>query len=148
MANFTITADSAPVYDDWGWSDHWDCYDWMLWHKALVGKYGADKANTMFITAYQNAGFLADSYNCRTLNSDFIGYAKDNGFYDGLFEGIGGLIVKPIAIGQSALQGTENLVEGATKTANVLKYAVPALFIVASIGLVWFGYDKFIKNSA
>jgi hypothetical protein len=37
----TITADSKPDYDDWGWDDYWDIEDWMKWHKELCKRYSA-----------------------------------------------------------------------------------------------------------
>lgn len=135
---YVITADSLPVYDGWGWDDYWSAGDWMDWHKKMEKAFGIDEANRRFINAYQNAGTGAASFDWRTFNSDFKKYAKDNNFYDALFDGIAGLIVKPISTGTSVI----NSITGGDWLKHV-KYIVIVIVVLALIVI----YFKYIKPS-
>jgi hypothetical protein len=134
--SFVITANSTPVYDAWGPDDHWSCSDWITWHKALKKEFGADKANEIFISAFHKAGFAASSYDCRTFNSDFRKYAKDNGFYDALYDGITGLILKPIGSGNDVVNSASNTISNVGEGAEgITKTAVKAAKIVVISGV-------------
>lgn len=144
---YTITADSIPDYDEWGPDDYWSCADWITWHKAMKSKYGKDEANRRFLSAFHQAGFLASSYDCRSFNSEFRQYSKDNGFYDGLYDGLA-VITQPIGVGtdvvNAAGQTVSNISQGISNTSKAAKYAIPAVILVVSaLVLMWF-YRKFV----
>lgn len=72
---YTITAESKPDYDDWGPDDYWSLEDWITWHKALVKKYGksdkfgSQKADTEWLTAWNKQGFGSGPKNALELPS-------------------------------------------------------------------------------
>jgi len=98
LSEDAITWQSVPLYDEWGWwGEYWSCADWIEWHRQLKTHYGINQANLIFINAFHEAGFGAASYDCRTFNPAFKNYAKDNGFFDALFDGIPGIILQPVS---------------------------------------------------
>jgi hypothetical protein len=73
------TWNNAPDYDQWGVDTSWSCNDWILWHKFLKDKFGKNKANFMWDYAFAQSGSLSSNLDCRTFNSSFRTYVKDNG---------------------------------------------------------------------
>jgi hypothetical protein len=73
------TWNTAPDYDQWGSDTYWTCEDWIMWHKLLKEKFGQNKANFMWDYAFAQSGNLSSNLNCRTFNSSFRTYVKDNG---------------------------------------------------------------------
>lgn len=151
MKNYVITAESSPDYDNWGWDDYWSIRDWMTWHMRMKKEYGKEKANITFLTAWEKQQFLSSPLDARTFDADFKRYAKDNGFYEGLFDpGILKLILKGISLG---LDVTETTIEAASDTAETLrkfiKYGVPIILIALILGTGLWAYKNFIavKNN-
>lgn len=107
-----------PVLDGWGWGDYWGPEHWIMWHKKLTERWGRERANEVFIEWYHKAGIGAASYDWRSFDPTFIAYAKDNGFYDALFVGIGGLLAKVVSTATQAtgdtLNATQDIVQGGT----------------------------------
>lgn len=139
--NFIITAESKPVLDGWGWGDYWSAIDWIKWHTAMKEKFGLPKANEIFITEYHKAGWGAASYDWKTFNQTFIEYAKQNGFYKGLFEGVGGLLSRATAaiadVTTSAgevVAGAGDLAKGAAKSFPLL---IPAVLVLAGAFVIF-----------
>lgn len=124
-----ITANSQPNYDEWGWDDYWSCEDWVEWHKALKNAYGQSQANQTFVQAFHQASFGASSYDCRTFNTAFRTYAKDNGILDALYQGIGVLMIPA----GSAIEIGGNIVGLAVNTSSLLKKIVPLIIILVMI---------------
>ena len=73
-----ITWDSVPDYDQWGIDTSWSCDQWLQWHKALLSKFGKDKAKILWDYAYAKSGNLSSNLDCRTFNSTFKKYVADN----------------------------------------------------------------------
>jgi hypothetical protein len=73
------TWNTAPDYDQWGIDTYWNCNDWILWHKFLKAKFGQNKANFIWNYAFSQSGNLSGNLNCRTFDSSFRNYVKDNG---------------------------------------------------------------------
>lgn len=146
MSNYTITADSTPNLDDWGWDDYWDAQDWMYWHSLMVDKYGLEWANRTFIQAYHSASFGADSYDWRTFNSDFRQYADENGFLDALYDGVLGVITQPIGgaieIGENLGEGISNVSEGVKKSSELISYLLPLLLLFVVVIGGFYVYKK------
>ena len=143
---FYINYLSKPDYDDWGIDDYWSCADWVEWHRQLKAYYGIEQANRIFIEAFQGAGQLSASYDCRSFNSDFRQYAKDNGFYDALYSGISGLVVQPIGWGTDVVDDTGNVIDNITSTvssaSSIIRTAVPLLLITLFVFLILYSYTK------
>lgn len=76
------------------WSDYWSAKTWINWHKAVKAKYGKDRANEVFIIWWEKAPPASPTTDFRSFDNDFIQYAKQEGFYNALFKGLGGLIGK------------------------------------------------------
>lgn len=133
---YPITAQSTPNYDDWGWDQYWNCEDWIAWHKELVKAYGLQQANLRFITAYHQASFGAASYDCRTFNRSFREYARQNGFLDALYQGIGA-IMQPVG---PVIETGSNILDVAVTTSSMLKKLLPLVFILlVVIGMFYIG---------
>lgn len=146
-----ITADSKPVWAYIGlFGDYWKCGDFITWHKELVKKYGLEKANQTFLSEWENAPLINAGYDCRSFNADFKQYAKDNGFYDALFSGIGGLIGKPLSIGAGLVDSAGNVVQNAgdtfEKSSAIVKKVLPVVLIAAAVFVVVYGY-KHLKTA-
>lgn len=148
--NNIITAESKPEWAILGlWGDYWECSDLIKWHKLLVQKWGLEKANEIFISEWNNSPPINVEFNCRSLNDNFKQYAKENGFYDSLFDGISGLLGKTVSAGESVISSTDsavsNVVEGITKSTKILKQAIPIIIIAASIYLIVYTHKKLAK---
>jgi hypothetical protein len=139
MANkkFDITADSFPVFDGWGPDDFWGSSEWIAWHKLLIEKWGLETANELFVEYYHQASMFAANYNWRTFDPVFIAYAKANGFYDGLFSGVLGGIMKPVSVVGDVATQAVNSISGAT---GYIQIIMPLLFIGLLLVLAYKGY--------
>lgn len=72
------TWNTAPDYDQWGIDTYWSCNDWILWHKLLKEKFGQNKANFMWDYSFAQSKSLSSNLDCRTFNSSFRDYVKNN----------------------------------------------------------------------
>lgn len=107
------------------WSDYWGPKTWIKWHQLVKDKYGKDRANEVLIEWFEKAPFGSPTTDYRTFDNEFIQYAKDNGFYNALFKGIGGLLGK--------FASTENkVIEGGTKVIDSVGNAVDSASDIAS----------------
>jgi hypothetical protein len=149
MKSYVITAYSTPDYDSWGPDDYWGVPEWIKWHKLLVEAYGLSEANRIFLKAYHAASFGAASYAWRSTSKEFRDYAKANGFYDGLFEGLGGWLARINAALGSIFETTSETVESAgsaiTNSTTVIRYLLPALIIMAVVAVGYYLFKRFIK---
>ena len=74
-----INWNTVPDYDEWGVDSSWNCQEWIMWHKTLVQKFNKQTANDIWNYAYSKSGSLSSNLDCRTFNSDFRKYVRDNG---------------------------------------------------------------------
>lgn len=117
---------STPDYDGWFFDSYWTARDWLVWHQALKRQYGLEEANIRFVNAWQKQGFGAAPLDARSFDSGFRKYARENGFLDALYYGLGAL-VKPIGAGTDIIEGVS---EGVSITSRIVKYAIPAAAIL------------------
>lgn len=92
---FTITAESKPILDGWGYDDHWSLVDWINWHKALRNKFSSDnktttdkagrtfqynpKADIIWLKEWNKQSFGAEPINSlMNVGSDSFKYIKQN----------------------------------------------------------------------
>jgi hypothetical protein len=138
---------SVPTVAFFPWSDQWSPADWVLWHKALLRVFGLDGANFRFLSAWNEAGDLAP-LSARTFDTNFRAYAKANGFFDGLFSGIGGVIAKPLGVvtdtSNAVASAGSNIAQGVSNSGSVVKYALPVL-VIGLIAFYAYPYFKRIK---
>jgi len=85
----TITADSIPDLDSWGWDSFWGCDEWVMWHKANKAKYGANVAGEKFAEYWNKQTMGAHALDCRTIDSSFRDYIERNGLHDVVWESAG-----------------------------------------------------------
>ena len=69
----------APDYDQWGSDTWWKCDEWIAWHKRLKEHFGSERAKLIFNYAYAQGSDFAGHYDCRTFNSAFRKYAREEG---------------------------------------------------------------------
>jgi len=97
-------------------SDWWDSKTWMKWHSLVKAKYGQKRANEVLIQWWGKAEdkpYPSPTIDFRSLDSDFINYAKKEGFYDGLFHGLGGTAGKVVTTGKKVVDTAGDIVETA-----------------------------------
>ena len=68
----------VPDYDEWGWDDWWNCDDWVTWHKQLKAHFGEERARLIWNYAYAQGTQGAGHLSCRTFDSGFRAYAREN----------------------------------------------------------------------
>ena len=147
---YSITKDSSPVYGKF--YDYWDGEDWILWHGDMVMAYGLETANLILEKAMADAPFLSTCLGFTTwmptnVNDAFIAYAKANGFYDaitnGLNEDIAAIASLPktaAAVVDNVADATENISSAAKKvtaaandTGTYLFYFAVAVFVAVGL---------------
>ena len=117
--------DALPDFDSWGWDSYWSAAEWIQWHRALVARHGLEQANVRFVTEWQKQGFGAAPLDARSFDTSFRDYARQNGFLDALYYGIGAL-AKPLG-------GANDALDGVAKTGRAIGVALPyVLFGVAA----------------
>lgn len=116
----TITAESAPNYDNWGYDEYWGCAEWIAWHKALKQKYGTEKANDYWLAAWEDQDSLANPYNWCKYNTTFHDYFRSQGIdVSNIFANI--------ATGAGKI--IDNTTDAAVILSNILKVAAPVAAI-------------------
>lgn len=161
---FTITADSRPVYDKFGWDEYWSGNDWIEWHKQLLTKYQLDRANQIWADAWlagvSTAGggngtvagsgvvFDAVPIGDRTTNPNFRAYLKENDFlYNAVYVGIGGLIAKPLGAGIDVITGASGAVSSISNVVNYVSKALPVLLVGTGIVVLYVAYRNLPKKA-
>jgi hypothetical protein len=160
---FTITADSLPAYDTWGWADYWGCTDWMQWHQANVTAYGKDTANQKFISAWGAQDSFMSPYNWCKYNADFADYFSKQGIDVGwmlshlvvavqdipdavidaagnLTDAAGNVLATAADVAESLAHSAQNVASGVGGVTTVIKYVAP----FAAIGLGIWAVDKWV----
>jgi hypothetical protein len=125
---------TAPDYDNWGFDDWWNCDDWILWHKFLKQKFGQNKANFLWDYAFAQSGSLSGNLDCRTFNSSFRDYVRQNGLKPYANAGI----FTPVLQGAGTIQDVTGGILGGVSsvfTSNNVK----KIFTIISIGAVVVG---------
>lgn len=141
----TITANSTPDYDGWGWDSYWSAEEWVQWHKTLVAAFGKQAANDTWKMAWGKQGAWEHPFNWYKYNRGFTDYFKSQGIDVGWF---GSKIIT--TTGEAVIEVTENvtdaaadLSQGVVSTANVLKIVAPTLLI----GIGYYFYKNYIKGN-
>lgn len=120
----TITWESVPDYDTWGIDEYWNCDQWVLYHKALANHFGKPTANQIWDYAYAKSGNLSNNLNCRSFNSNFRKYVKDNGLNPYSNAGIFSPVLQGYGAGSDILSGaintTSNVASGLFSGVNTL----------------------------
>jgi hypothetical protein len=108
-----INWNTVPDYDEWGVDTWWKCQDWIMWHKRLVEHFNKEIAKDLWNYAFAKSGNLSGNLDCRTFNTTFRKYVKDNDLSP--FEGAG--IFTPILEGYGT--ASDIVVGGLDTVSNV-----------------------------
>jgi hypothetical protein len=132
------------------WKDWWSAKTWIKWHTAVKAKYGKDRANEVFIEWWEKAPALSPTIDYRTFDEAFIAYAKENGFYDALYNGIGGLLGKTAGSGQrviksagKVIEATADIIENTTDTVSFLGRNFKWVIVIAVLAVLTLLFFKF-----
>jgi hypothetical protein len=140
-ANDPTSATATPDYDNWGFDTWWTASDWMTWHMALKRAYGLEEANRRFITAWDKQGLFASPIDARSFDTTFRQYARDNGFFDALFSGIGGLVGRLPSTGTDVVVGATGAVSNVGQAVGTIGSMAKYILPVAALA---FGYYYFM----
>lgn len=151
--NWNITADSTPVLDGWGWADYWPIGTWVQWHGLMKAKYGQAEANRRFLEVWHTQDSDANPFNERSINAQFRQYARDNGFYDGLYTGGLGFVAKPLGwltdlfttadkVEANSNDALLNTSKGIKSSGKILKIAVPTAVIIILLFGIFYLYNR------
>jgi hypothetical protein len=108
MAN--VRWDSPPDYDEWGYDSWWDCQDWIMYHKKLVEHFGKKNANSIWNYAFAKSGNLSGNLDCRTFNSGFRDYVRENNLSPYENAGIIAPVLQGVGVVQDVASGTVDTV--------------------------------------
>ena len=134
---FEITADSIPQRDTWGWAPYWSCQEYMLWHKLNVAKYGANVANSKFISAWSELDSFDHNFNWCKYDSDFANYFKSYGI------NIGNWISNVFNAGSNVIDAAGNVTQGASNATNLLKWIIPVALLFVFALAMFSAYKKY-----
>lgn len=145
----TITADSVPDLDEWGWDDWWTCDQWLQWHALREIAYGLTDANNTFVDYWNQQSMGAGALSCRTFNSNFRQYCESKGLLGRLYDG--GEIMQPVGsvletagdVGSAIGDTVTNLADAASNTSGTLKWLIPLILILVLAGLGIWAYKKY-----
>lgn len=147
-----LLANPLLFFKDW-----WDAATWVKWHGLVKAKYGNDRANEVLIEWFKKAPFASHTTDYRSFDDNFIKYAKENGFYDALFSGVLGKVVKAgtqvIKTGEKVIDTAGNLVEstgtGVENIGNVFGFLTRNAWWIISlvaIVLIFVMYKKALRS--
>lgn len=140
-----ITENSIPNLDDWGPDKYWIARDWLEWHKIMKSKKGKTYADSTFMSWWNKQGFGAYPLDAVWMNTEFRTYLKKENLYDK----VAGILDKPLGaindIVSSGSNAVSNVGQGAENTSKILRIAIPALFVIAGLGVSIWIYKKFVK---
>lgn len=150
-----INWNSVPDYDEWGIDTSWNCMDWVTYHKKLAEHFGKPTATEIWNYAYAQSGSLSSNLDCRTFNTDFRKYVRDNnlspyqgaGIYTPILQGYG--TASDIVVG--AIDTTADVSGGVFDTISSvfgkdgLKKTLSIALIVGGIIGVAYVYKAFKK---
>jgi hypothetical protein len=120
-----IAADSTPAYDVpfWPFDAAWDCGDWMAWHKELKKVHGQQKANELFLEAWNKQGFWEWNTSFCKYSGAFFDYFKAQGLDAGNF------------VSKIARNVTDTAVNVTGAAARLDPAAINRLLVLAGLGV-------------
>lgn len=128
--SFTITADSEPVLDGWGWAEYWSVYDWIKWHSLNVIKYGRAKANDKFLTWWNAQSIDANPWTWGKYNPDFRAYLKKYDLLPSVTNFIADVVTGAGDVVSGATEAVKDITEGAGTTIKTASMLLPIIFVV------------------
>jgi hypothetical protein len=128
----TITADSTPVLDTWGWGDFWNAQDWQVWHSKNVVKYGKAKANEKFVNFWNSQSIDANPYNWAKYDTTFRAYLKQWDLLSAVTNVVADVLVGATDVISGGVEAVGDISEGVGATAKTFKMLLPIVLIIAA----------------
>lgn len=136
-----ITWQSQPNYDNWGWDDYWDCWQWKEWHVALESHYGLAVANQIWVAAWLDQDGTANPFNWCKYDSDWVDYFESKGLDMGHF------LSDLFGAGTNLGEGAADLVDGVASTASTIGSVLPIILIGTGLYLGYEYYQNYKKRA-
>jgi hypothetical protein len=150
-----INWNTAPDYDEWGIDTWWNCQDWIMYHKKLVEHFGKATAKDIWDYAFSKSDSLSKNLDCRTFNSSFRNYVKDNNLSPYANAGILAPVLQGYGTASDIVEGglktTSNVASGVFNTiegvlgGDNLKKTINIVLIVGGIIGIAYVYKSFKK---
>lgn len=136
LSDSTIVAASKPVYDTpfWPFDEAWSCSDWVTWHKKMKEAYGREKANEIFVTAWDDQSAFASPYNWCKYDREFVRYFESQGLKGGHF--LSNVLVNTGEALEATSEGVRSLGKGIRKAGTTTKYLLPVI-LIGGIFVLW-----------
>lgn len=131
--SFTITADTEPVLDGWGWAEYWSVYDWIKYHQLNVTKYGKAKANEKFLTYWNAQSTDANPWNWGKYNPDFRAYLKKYDLLPSVTNVIADVVSGAGEVVSGGVEAVKDITEGAGSTIKTASMLLPIIFVVVLV---------------
>jgi len=134
MAVYVINAESTPDYDSWGYDDYWSCENWIDWHKALKAKHGKQRADEIWLAAWDEQDTFEHNLSWCKYAANFNSYVSAENLP------VSHLLADIFAGGTKI---GENVVDTATTTSKILKWVIPVIIILVVLGLIIYFSKKY-----
>lgn len=129
----TITADSIPDYDEWGYDSYWSCDDWINWHKALKAKFGKTSADKTWTEAWNKQDGFESNYNWCKYQGVFNTYVKAENLNATWW--LPNILNNVTGVAEDASDAAKNV-------SNVIKVIIPVVVIGAAIAVFIYAAKK------
>ncbi|MCC6721750.1 MAG: hypothetical protein IT243_06065 [Bacteroidia bacterium] len=134
MADEVITANSYPDYNSIGLGSSWSCSDWITWHKLLKDAIGKDRADSLWVKAWEGQSSFANNYNWCKYDSTWNDYVKSEKL------SVTNLISDAVVGGKKI---GENVLGGVVNASNIFKWALPILILAAILFVIFYFVKKY-----
>jgi len=142
----TITWESTPNHDGWGWdfiNGYWSCAEWIAWHRALVAKFGKQEADIRWVNEYDKSTWGAAEISCSTNSNEFKSYAQSEGLADK------SAILSRVYRAEVAVDDlTQGVTDPFAQLAKVLKWLPWIALIVLLIAAIYYLYSLGVFKAA
>ena len=138
MPQTSITWQSTPDYDEWGFDSYWSCDQWRQWYDALKSKYGQVQAKNIWVDAWGKQSWDEHNYSWCKYDTAFATYMRSQGI------DVGHVLSNVLNSGVTVI---DNVSQGAVGLSEILKNIAPYLIVGGAIYLLLpYFKDKLYKK--
>ena len=134
-------AASIMAYSSPATPDTWSCEDWKVRHQMMVKKYGRDRANSLFKSAWEKQSGWDYHFNFCKYNTDWVNYFASQGL------DMRSILSTIFTGGTELLDNTLNTVNSTVEATGSLAKSAKFILPVALIGVLGIGGYILYKNS-
>ncbi|MGB1205323.1 MAG: hypothetical protein ACPG5B_06750 [Chitinophagales bacterium] len=128
---YGITAESEPIYDEWGYDNSWTCEHWVVYFDELLAAYGLETAVSIWKSKWSQVGFTDWQFRtCTGPNGGwFVNYIYNMSQQQIVLD-TSHIILNDwqdtaINTNENVTDTVNNASEGANYASTVAKYAIP-----------------------